>query len=168
MLTDYEDHLRFASCWALVNAVYKAVLCLFRKYSGQANPDKYGSILAGFLSGLFLKLDDSKKRRHFIAILLLSRLTDIVLNLLMQNAYVSKENEERNQSGVDKNSKHLIIMFMFALGLCQNAYTTFFEPDLNDKTLMKMGIRMGTIDEWLPVTRVWHEQNGTIMDYFKY
>jgi len=71
---------------ALINSTYKTVLCFVRhlnhNINSSFNPDKIGAPLAGFLSGLWIGLDD-QDRRQILTILLVSRVSDTLLNLLV-------------------------------------------------------------------------------------
>lgn len=63
------DSIRFALFLACMNGLYKAVLCMMRRFSKN---DKINASVAGFISGLSIIID-SKNRRMFIMLLLLSR-----------------------------------------------------------------------------------------------
>lgn len=83
-LPSNTDSVLFALAFALINGSYKMVLCLirhfFRRKNIKGSPDRIASLIAGFASGLFMIIDPNRFRRNFITCLLLSRLTDILLN----------------------------------------------------------------------------------------
>jgi len=47
--------VRFALFIAFLNGLYKAILCILRRFSSN---DKKNAIIAGFLSGLSMLIDD--------------------------------------------------------------------------------------------------------------
>jgi hypothetical protein len=65
----HVDSLKFAIFVALLNGIYKGVLCLMRRFSSN---DSLNSAVAGGLSALSL-LVDSKERRTFLALVLFAR-----------------------------------------------------------------------------------------------
>jgi hypothetical protein len=83
---------KFALFVALLNSIYKMVLCLLRRVALKIirlrktrgfcvkdlkkNVDKYCAPLAGFCAGLTLILDSNSTRRSMIAVTALSRLMD--------------------------------------------------------------------------------------------
>ena len=84
-----KDHVKFALMFALMNGTYKGSLCLLRRVVSSFTelPDKLCAPIAGCLAGLWIQMHDNKGQRNFIAALVISRLLDIFLNKLMQNAY---------------------------------------------------------------------------------
>jgi len=54
-----KDNLRFALFLALMNGVYKLVLCIMRRI---VKSDKYASLIAGFVAGLCCRLDAKGRR----------------------------------------------------------------------------------------------------------
>ena len=84
-------HLKFALMVALMNATYKAVLCIVR-HLVKEKPDRIGAALGGILAGLWISLIESKGQRNFIACLVISRLVDTLMNRVIQNSYLSKHN----------------------------------------------------------------------------
>jgi hypothetical protein len=80
------DSMRFAIFAAFMNGIYKMVLCIMRRYS---KSDKVNAAVAGFASGLALAIDD-KKRRVFIALLLLGRSLECLLNSLEFHGIITK------------------------------------------------------------------------------
>jgi len=77
------DSFRFALFASLLCAIYKAVLCIMRRFSGD---DKINATVAGVLSALSI-LIDNKNRRVFLALVIFSRalvnLTDILFKYRM-------------------------------------------------------------------------------------
>ena len=63
------DSLKFALFISLLNALYKGVLCLMRRFSAN---DKVNSAVAGAVSSVSL-LVDSKDRRVFFTLVIFSR-----------------------------------------------------------------------------------------------
>ena len=60
-----------------MNAVYKTVLCLLRRF---LKSDKYAAPIAGFLAGLCIAFE-AKSRRKLLVTLFLSRIADISYSL---------------------------------------------------------------------------------------
>lgn len=113
-INENKDNINFAAIYALINFTYKYLLCKLRTiFSHLPNPDRVAAPIAGFVAGLWFGLDSSKGRKHFIVCFLISRLADMLLNIWVQNAYTSSENEERNASGIDGNLKHAIVLVSF-------------------------------------------------------
>ena len=81
-----RDNLRFAFFLALMNALYKLVLCVLRRF---LKNDKYCAPIAGFVAGLASFLD-AKARRQFATVLLLSRLTDTCYSMAEDRGYVKR------------------------------------------------------------------------------
>ena len=108
------------------------------------------------MAGLCLILDSDKARRKLITSLLLSRALDIVLNLLIQNANTSEENQRRNETGKDKPSKSLILMIMFFAALISNLYLSFFEPELIPNNMMRVNLKWCMIENYTGIMKVWH------------
>ena len=71
-LKSQKDNVRFALFMALMNGVYKMVLCIMRRVFKK---DEIASPIAGFLAGLCCCLD-AKNRRKFLMIMLLARVCD--------------------------------------------------------------------------------------------
>jgi len=67
-----KDNFRFALFAALMNAIYKIVLCLMRRLGIS---DKINSIVAGFLSGL-VSYFEAGSRRNFLVGILMGRMLD--------------------------------------------------------------------------------------------
>ncbi len=63
------DSLKFALFISLLNSIFKAVLCIMRRFS---NNERLNAAVAGGLSALSL-LVDSKDRRIFFALVFLAR-----------------------------------------------------------------------------------------------
>lgn len=53
------DSARFALFVALLNSVYKAVLCLLRRF---CKSDKINAFVAGFIAGLTMIIDNKERR----------------------------------------------------------------------------------------------------------
>ena len=56
---EIKDNVRFAVCYAAINAVYKITLCLSRRVF---KDDRIGSAIGGFLSGLCCYIDVKRRR----------------------------------------------------------------------------------------------------------
>ena len=67
-----KDNFRFALFAALMNVVYKIILCLMRRFGIS---DKVNSVVAGFISGL-LSFLEAEKRRNFLTGILMGRMLD--------------------------------------------------------------------------------------------
>lgn len=67
-----KDNIRIAFFVGLMNGVYKLVLCSMRRIFKN---DRVASIIAGFIAGLCIRIDE-KKRRTLTMILVLSRVVD--------------------------------------------------------------------------------------------
>ena len=75
------DNLRFALFLAFMCATYKAVLCIFRRI---VKDDRINAPIAGFFAGLFILLD-TKKRREFLMVLMLARMSDTACKLIVDH-----------------------------------------------------------------------------------
>ena len=84
--TQNVDNLRFALFFALMNTVYKMILCIMRRF---VKSDKVNSLVAGFIAGLVSRVD-IKKRRSFLLILLLSRFFDISYTMAESRGVASR------------------------------------------------------------------------------
>ena len=98
-----KDSFRFAAVFALINSAYKGILCLLRRILqgriGEISVDKIAAPIAGFLAGLLISFD-SKGRRSFLAILMLSRLVDVVQALFIKvtKNKIRKEDHQTERS----------------------------------------------------------------------
>ena len=81
-----QDNFRFAFFAALMNAVYKLVLCLMRRFGIS---DKVNSLVAGFLAGL-VSYFEVENRRNFIAGVLAGRMLDTVCTKGETEGYYKK------------------------------------------------------------------------------
>lgn len=81
-----KDNLRFAFFLALMNGVYKLVLCLMRRL---VKSDKIASLVAGFLAGLSCRLD-AMKRRQLLTVLLMSRVSESAFAMGEKRGYVKR------------------------------------------------------------------------------
>ena len=84
--TQSKDNLRFALFFALMNTVYKFVLCMLRRVT---NSDKFNALIAGFIAGLMSRID-VQRRRSFLLILLLSRFCDLSFTMAENLGAVSR------------------------------------------------------------------------------
>ena len=80
----FVDSLKLALFAGLLNAVYKAVLCLVRRMypaymTKRAN--QVAAPIAGFIAGMTLILEN-KFRKQYLAIIALSRFVDTGLNMI--------------------------------------------------------------------------------------
>lgn len=66
---NHIDSLKFALFISLLNSIYKAVLCVMRRF---CDNDKINAAVAGALSAISLFVDE-KQRRIFFALVLFSR-----------------------------------------------------------------------------------------------
>jgi len=66
---------------ALLNSLYKAVLCALRRFF---KTDKWCAFIAGFVAGLSALIED-KKRRQLILILMLSRFVDTAAKMAVDH-----------------------------------------------------------------------------------
>lgn len=80
------DNLRFATFLAVMNASYKLVLCVLRRY---LKSDKYAAPIAGFVAGLASAID-VKARREFATIIILSRFFDTLFSMAEKRGFVSR------------------------------------------------------------------------------
>lgn len=79
------DSCKLALFAGLLNATYKAVLCLVRRcYPANQNKraNQVAAPIAGFLAGMTL-IFENQFRKQFLMIIALSRFVDSGLNLLM-------------------------------------------------------------------------------------
>ena len=72
------DVFRFSLFLACMNTLYKALLCIMRRFNKN---DKINAPIAGFLAALSIAMD-TKSRRMFIAVMMVARLLDTVANIL--------------------------------------------------------------------------------------
>jgi hypothetical protein len=94
------DTLGFALSLTGISAGYKGLFCMLRRFfiqRGSPLPDSKAAPIAAFIASLALFFDRSPIRRRFIALLAVSRLADISLNIGFQNSYKSFENSELNK-----------------------------------------------------------------------
>ena len=78
------DCCKLAVFAGLLNAVYKAVLCLLRRMfaaNDTERANKFSAPIAGFVAGLTL-MCENKFRKQYLTVLAMSRLIDTGLNLL--------------------------------------------------------------------------------------
>ena len=71
-LSGFKDCAQFGIFSALMNIVYKLVLCLLRRH---CKNDRINAPIAGFFSGLATVIEQ-KRRRQFLTILLMARACD--------------------------------------------------------------------------------------------
>ena len=65
--------------------------------------------------------------------------------------------------------KHLVIMTAFLFASITNAYCTYFEPDLTNRSFLKMAARLGGLEgNDAIMARRFHEMNGTVIDIINY
>jgi hypothetical protein len=74
---EIKDTCRFALFFALMNSVYKLVLCFLRRFDVS---DSIAAPIAGFLSGI-VSMFEKKNRRELISIVVLSRVVDTTINV---------------------------------------------------------------------------------------
>ena len=114
-----KDNLRFALFLALMNSVYKAVLCLTRRIFKN---DKVGSVIAAIAAGLVSSVE-KKSRRSFMMILLLSRASDTAFNIGENRGLVKRFNYGE------------ILLFLITNVHQQMLHAV--EPDLQNKSIYK-------------------------------
>ena len=78
-----KDNFRFALFCSLMTGTYKSVLCILRRLKLE---DKIIAPIAGFLAGLWIIIEE-KKRRQLLTVLLLSRFTDTAAKLCVDHKY---------------------------------------------------------------------------------
>ena len=59
-------------------------------------------------------------------------------------------------------------MAMFVVALMGNIYSGFIEPDLANKTLLKMSIKYSLLEDFVQIVKVWHLKNGFLVEGIKY
>ena len=72
-----SDNVRFAAFVALMNGLYKLILCVARRYHVS---DKVSAPIAGFLAGLTCYFD-AKDRRKLLLVMLMARMTDTLYSV---------------------------------------------------------------------------------------
>jgi len=82
------DNIRFGVFAACMNALYKVVLCVLRRYSENQGVNAFA---AGFIAGLATIIDEGS-RRTWLALYLLARSFECLLNLLEMKGYKVKIN----------------------------------------------------------------------------
>lgn len=111
-LPGHLDSLKFALFISLLNSLYKLVLCIMRRFSKN---DRVNAAVAGASSALSLFVD-SKDRRIFFALVLMSRAVDTALNMLEKRGLITK-------------FKYGEVIAWVLMG-CFNKYCMSFEPEL--------------------------------------
>ena len=115
-MKNHCEFLKFGLFLMLFNSIYKAVLCLMRRHSGKT--DKVNAPVAGFLSGLSLAVDVSRRRQLF-AVLMMSRAIDASLINL------------ENKGTLPKSKLKGVLLWVIANLFCQGSM------GLNDSILNK-------------------------------
>ena len=139
-----QSHIEFAAWLGFMNCVYKAILCISRYFfikQRVEDPDRLSAPIAGFCAGMCIRLNSDKSQRNFIMSLLMSRLLDTVLNKVLQDAYKSKEDEDRINEGHNRISKQLVIMTGMVLALVHNLFCMVYYPNLNNPSLVRASLR---------------------------
>lgn len=76
------DCCKLAIFAGLLNAIFKAVLCLLRRlFKDSAQANKISAPIAGFIAG-FALMCENKFRKQYLTVLAMSRLIDTTLNLI--------------------------------------------------------------------------------------
>ena len=168
LLSDLSDHLRFSLALALINSSYKAILCLGRTFCEKYNlsQDKL-PFIAGFLSGLFLKIIKGHELRRFLAYQMVGRVVDVACNWWLQDA------NQRNPDEAPKKDdcKEKLVLYV-AIWVVTNIATIMFAnhaPEFVDRitvsTFMKFG-QWSKPDKQL--STVWNLESGYLLDEVDY
>jgi len=118
-LKDNLDSVRFALFLACMNAAYKAVLCLLRRYY---QDDKVNAFIAGFVSAFPLLIDE-KNRRKFIALIFFARSLECLFNAMEKHGIRCKI----------PYGEQLV----FSIAGCFNKYSMAYEQELLNPGLRK-------------------------------
>ena len=94
----------------------------------------------------------------------LARLTDILINRCIQNAYVSEENRILNEEGRDTPSKWWVLFWIFQISLAVETWLFFLDPEVCEGGLVKMGAHFGRLGNMTAYFKYFHEQSGYVMD----
>ena len=120
-----KDTVRFAIVLALINSVYKATICYFRRI---LKNEKLAAPFAGFLSGLCLFLD-VEWRRNLYAVLMVSKMVDALMTMS-----INRSERIREQEWVSRDN----VMFLMLTGcLSIGQYLGFFEHNLLNQSYYK-------------------------------
>ena len=120
---------------SLIRVSYKALMRVTKNLDQRIAP-----ILAGILSGLWLRVDPSQFRRRFLSFFVFGRACDILLNKLCQNAYDDPKNVMKIEGTASPaNSKKVAVWFIFLCCMSLNQYVQSFEPEINDPLFNKWG-----------------------------
>jgi hypothetical protein len=120
-----KDTFRFALVLALINSVYKAALCAFRRI---LKNDKLASPIAGLLAGCCLFFD-VEWRRNLYAVLMVSKMVDALMTMITNRVEYVREQEYVNRDNI------MFLMLTGCMGLGQ--YHGFFEHNLLNKSYYK-------------------------------
>lgn len=78
-----EDAIRFGQFIGILSFLYKVVLCSLRRYTGRNSP--YYNMIAGFVSGISIILDDPARRSSIALYCVVRALADLYQNLKSTN-----------------------------------------------------------------------------------
>jgi hypothetical protein len=156
------DCSKLAIFAGLLNAIYKAVLCLLRRLFKAADTDqanKFSAPIAGFIAG-FALMCENKFRKQYLTVLAMSRLIDTGLNLFQKD--VPKKimlPGERDLEALNRNNVR-----DFCLWICANMMTNYAVSC--HKQILNIDVAKFYIG-WAQLTKpdkqlieVWHRQNA--------
>lgn len=154
------DSCKLATFAGLLNAVYKAVLCLVRRCypaSQTKRANQVAAPIAGFLAGLTLILEN-KFRKQYLMIIALSRCIDTALNLTFNPGHKPPTTQDERQKPID-NTKRDFVLWIFA-----NMYTQYAVSC--QKQVLNIDV-LKFYTNWAKMTKpdmqlvsVWHKQNA--------
>ena len=101
-----RDTLQFALSFGALNFLYKMLLCTLRRVNVG---DKKGSVIAGALCSLTLLLDKNTQRRQQLALYMVARSFETIVNLSETHQVVT----------APKNWGHLMTTLMFSFFMYQ-------------------------------------------------
>jgi hypothetical protein len=157
-----KDSCKLAIFAGLINAVFKAVLCLIRRLypaDQTVRANQVAAPIAGFLAGLTLVFEN-KFRKQYLMIIALSRCIDSGMNLIAMPKQIEGE-----EPVVPDNTKRDFVLWMLG-----NAFTQYYVAC--DKSILNVDVAK-FYSSWARMTKpdmqllkVWHRQHAERSPYW--
>ena len=155
------DCCKLAAFSGLLNAIYKAVLCLLRRLfraDDTIRANQYSAPIAGFVAGLALMCENNF-RKQYLTVFAMSRLIDTGLNLLQKDQQPKAKPGEQDLEYLNRNNVRDFWLWMGA-NMMTNYAVSCHRQILNiDVAKFYTG--------WAQLTKpdkqlieVWHRQNA--------
>ena len=119
-VANIKDTLRFGLFLAIMNGVYKLLLCILRRI---LKDDRLAAPIAGFFAGLISSME-AKNRRQLLTVLLIGRMVDTTLNV----------SQDR---GLYKRRVGLEGVAIFAISNVLMQYSMAYESEVMNKQINK-------------------------------